>query len=81
MKNEKIINIKIIIDYQVKSFYELFEKCDCLESIYFKKFNRNNFKSMKRLFYNCSSVEEIDLCNFKTNNVTDMSEMFAIVHH
>ena len=36
--NEKIKKIKIIIDYQVKSFKNLFYFCDCIESIYFDKF-------------------------------------------
>ena len=37
-ENEKVKMIKIIIDYQVKSFKELFYKCNCIESIFFKKF-------------------------------------------
>ena len=41
-EDEEIKTIKIIIDYQVKSFEELFDSCDCIESIYFKKFYRNN---------------------------------------
>ena len=35
---EEIKIIKIIIDYQVKSFEKLFYNCDCIESIYFKNF-------------------------------------------
>ena len=38
-KDEDIKIIKIIIDYQVKSFEWLFYFCDCIESIYFKKFH------------------------------------------
>ena len=41
-ENDKVTKIKIIIDYQVKSFKELFYKCYCIESINFKKFYRNN---------------------------------------
>ena len=37
-KGEKIENIKIIIDYQIKSFESLFENCCNIESINFKKF-------------------------------------------
>ena len=37
-KKDKVIKIKIIIDYQVKSFKELFYWCKCIESINFKKF-------------------------------------------
>ena len=38
---ENVSKINIIIDYQIKSFYKLFSYCNCIESIYFKKFNRN----------------------------------------
>ena len=41
-ENDKVTKIKIIIDYQVKSFKELFYDCECIESINFKKFYRNN---------------------------------------
>ena len=45
MKEEdKVTKIKIIIDYQVKSFKELFYWCKCIESINSKKFYRNNVK-------------------------------------
>ena len=37
-KNEQIQIIKIIIDYQIKSFEKLFDECDCIESIYLKNF-------------------------------------------
>ena len=37
-EEDKVTKIKIIIDYQVKSFKELFYKCECIESINFKKF-------------------------------------------
>ena len=42
-KKDKVIKIKIIIDYQVKSFKKLFYWCICIESINFKKFYRNKF--------------------------------------
>ena len=35
-KNEQIKTIKITIDYQIKSFSELFYYCKCIESIKFK---------------------------------------------
>ena len=41
-EQDKIRKIKIIIDYQVKSFKKLFCDCKCIESINFKKFYRNN---------------------------------------
>ena len=43
-EEDKVTKIKIIIDYQVKSFKELFKWCECIESINFKKFYRNNVK-------------------------------------
>jgi len=76
-KNENITKIKIIIDYQVKSFYQLFYYCESIESIYFKKFYRNNINNMSCMFYGCSSLKELNLSNFNTNNVTDMSYMFS----
>ena len=69
--------IKIIIDYQVKSFKELFSRCECIESINFKKFYRNNnITNMSYMFFGCSSLKELNLTNFNTNNVTDMCGMF-----
>ena len=43
-EEDKVTKIKIIIDYQVKSFKKLFSFCVCTESINFKKFYRNNVK-------------------------------------
>ena len=73
---EEIKIIKIIIDCQVKSFEELFDSCDCIESIYFKKFYRNNITNMRFMFSGCSSLKELNLNNFNTINVTNMSGMF-----
>ena len=71
-ERDKVEKIKIIIDYQIKSFEKLFYKC-CFESINFKKFYRNNVINMSWMFSLCSSLKEINLSNFNTNNVTDMS--------
>ena len=49
----KITKINIIIDYHVKSFEKLFYKCNCIESLYFKKFNRNNIINMSAMFCYC----------------------------
>ena len=76
-KKDKVIKIKIIIDYQVKSFKELFSWCKCIKSINFKKFYRNNIIDMSWMFYRCSSLKELNINNFNTNNVTDMSFMFS----
>ena len=43
-EEDKVTKIKIIIDYQIKSFNSLFKWCKCIESINFKKFYRNNVK-------------------------------------
>ena len=75
-KNENVEKIKIIIDYQIKSFERLFKDCECLEYIYFKKFYRNNINNMRYMFFGCTSLKEINLSNFNTNNVTNMGHMF-----
>ena len=72
----KKTKLKIIIDFQVKSFYELFYNCECIEYIYFSKFYRNNINNMGFMFWGCSSLKELNLSNFNTINVTDMSDMF-----
>ena len=74
-ENEKIEKIKIILDYQINSFEGLFEFCNCIESISFIKFYRNNIKNMSNLFSN-SSVSKINFYNFVTEKVTDMNNMF-----
>ena len=51
--NENVKKIKIIIDYQIKSFEGLFEDCECIEYINFKKFYRNNINNMKSMFCGC----------------------------
>ena len=74
---EKVQIIKIIIDYQVKSFKDLFYYCNCIDSIFFKKFYRNNITNMSWMFYKCSSLKALNLSIFNTNDVTNMSEMFS----
>ena len=75
--NAKIKIIKIIIDYQVKSFENLFCFCKCIKSKNFKKFYRNNINNMSFMFYKCSSLKKIiNLKNFNTNNVEYMGNMF-----
>ena len=76
-KDDKISKIKIIIDYQIKSFGKLFNYCDCIESINFKKFHRNNITDMSYMFWGCLALKELTLNNFNTNNVTDMCLMFS----
>ena len=76
-EGDKVTKIKIIIDYQVKSFRELFCECRCIESINFKNFCRNNITNMSYMFYGCWSLKELNLINFNTSNVIDMSFMFC----
>ena len=76
-ENHNVSKINIIIDYQVKSFSNLFEYCKCIESISFKKFYRNNVTNMREMFSGCSSIKELNLSNCNTNNVIDMSSMFS----
>ena len=47
--------------------------CECIESINFKKFYRNNITDMSCMFRGCSSLKDLNLKNFNTNNVTNMS--------
>ena len=61
----------------MKSFEDLFDSCGCIESIYFKKFYRNNINNMRFMFLGCLLLKEINLSNFKTNNVTNMGDMFS----
>ena len=49
-KNDKSKNIKIKIDYPIKSFYKLFYNCEQIESINFKNFKRNNINNISFLF-------------------------------
>jgi len=75
-KEDKVKTIKIIINYQVKSFKYLFKFCECIESINFKKFYRNNIDNMSYIFYECSSLKELNLSNFNTSSVNNMNYMF-----
>ena len=75
-KNDKITKVNIVIDYQIKSFENLFKDAKCIEYIDFIKFYRNNINNMSCMFYGCSSLKEIKLSNFNTDNVTNMSYMF-----
>ena len=77
-KNDKVKKINITINYQVKSFKNLFQDCKCISSIFFKQFHRINITDMSHMFHGCSSLKDLNLSNFNTNNVTDMSHMF---HH
>ena len=76
-KKDKVKKIKIIIDYQIKSFSDLFKKCSCIESISFIKFKRNNITNMNSMFYGCDFLKELNISNFNTENANDMINMFS----
>ena len=80
-KKDKISKINIIIDNQIESFSNLFSDCQCIKSIKFKKFYRNNITDMHGMFLGCSSLKELDLSSFNTKNVIDMSGMFYQCHY
>ena len=56
-ENDKITKIRIIIDYQIKSFENLFKNSKCIEYINFIKFHRNNITNMSNMFSKCSSLK------------------------
>ena len=57
-EGEEIKKIKISIEYKINSLKDLFYCCKCIESIYFKKFNRNNINNISFMFSGCSSLKE-----------------------
>ena len=63
-EDEKVSKIKVILDYQIKSFKGLFSFCQDIKSINFKKFYRNNITNMNQMFYKCDSLQEINFNNF-----------------
>ena len=75
-ENGEVKKIKIIIDYQIKSFRRLFYSCKCIESIVFKKFARTNIFDMSKMFSKCTSLKVLNISKINTNNTTDMSCMF-----
>ena len=58
------------MDYQIQSFYRLFEKCKCIQSIYFKKCNRNNIRIMSDMFSDCELLKKINFNKFNAENIT-----------
>ena len=76
--DEQIKIVKIIIDFQVKSFKELFKDSECIECINFTKFHRNNIDNMSFMFNKCHKLKEIKgINNLNTINVTNMKAMFV----
>ena len=75
-KEDKVNKIKMIIDHDVKTLNGLFDKCECIKSINFTKFNRNNIDNMSKMFYGCSSLIEVNFSKFNTDKVRRMISMF-----
>ena len=75
-KYEKVDKISIKINYQIKTFFRLFEDCECIKSIYFKTFYRDDIFNMSYMFAGCTFLKEIKFSNFITKNVSDLSLMF-----
>ena len=75
-KTAKVNKIKIIINYQIESFVNLFSECECIESISFQQFNRINITDMSYMFNKCSYLKNIDLSKFNTIQVKRMENMF-----
>ena len=73
---EKVEEIKIIIDYGIKSLEVLFKECNAIKKIKFIGFSIRDITNMNGMFCYCPNLEELDLSNFKTENEIDMSNMF-----
>ena len=74
-EKDQVKKIKIIIDNKVKSLYKLFYSCNCIETITFQNYDRNNIEDMSCMFM-CCSAKEVNFSVFNTENVKNMSYMF-----
>ena len=68
--------IKVIIDFEIKSFAGLFKNCTYIKKIKFLRFNRKDINDMSYMFYKCESLDEVDFSKVKTNDVINMEYMF-----
>ena len=75
-KYEQVNKIKVVLNYEIKTFRGLFNECRCIKKIKFTKFNRNNIIDMSNMFYECRNLVYLDLSLVKTDNVTNMWYMF-----
>ena len=62
-KEEKVKNIRVVIDYGFNTFYRLFHNCEYITSITFIHFERNNITNMKQMFNKCSSLRKLNTLN------------------
>ena len=75
-ENDDIWKIKVVIDRQMTTYFNLFKDCNNIKSVKFKIFPLFDIYKLDHMFSRCSSLIEVDLSKFKTGNVTDMSYMF-----
>jgi len=71
-----VSKITIKIDNKVQYLISLFEKCNAIETILFRKFYRSNIINMRYMFKSCPNLQMVTLYNCNTENVIDMSYMF-----
>ena len=60
-ENEKEVKIKIITDYDIKSFNELFSECYWVRRRKSIRFNRNSLTNISSQFYKCFSLRELNV--------------------
>jgi surface protein len=75
-EEEYVSKIKVIINYEINSFHQLFKNCECIKSINFKTFYRKNIENTSEMFYKCIELKELNISNFNSENVTNMENMF-----
>ena len=75
-EGDRLTKIKIILDSEIKSLFELFKNCKCIKEINFIKCNRDNIKNISSMFEGCSSLTKINLSKFNMDKILDMSSMF-----
>ena len=80
-EEDKVTKIKIVIDYEVKTLFGLFNNIKFIRKINFVKFRRNNIKNFMYIFRSCSSLKELNLSDINTSNITNMAYMFGQVNH
>ena len=73
---EKINKVKIVMEYNIKSFGYLFNHCKKIKEIKINKFHRNNIIDMQYMFSNCSSLTNLDISKLSSDNVINMCNMF-----
>ena len=71
-EDDKISKITIIIDYEVNSLNQLFQECNCIEKINFRKRNNKKITDLSYMFYGCNSVKEINISDIYLKNLTNM---------